>query len=448
MNDDQTLPVCQEGDNRDSSEILTDLDEEIVEISEGRNGASTSLKGSQAEVDMQQQLGGTQHDQMDAGDVLKGPKVPDGPTESVSESLILETDDNDGTEIVMRGTVNRQKHIRRSRRKAAEHVTGSKVTANNKHYHRPTTDQWLKQIQVGSGQGRSGLGQAPVQIARGPAVDTAATTSVATVSDSKYMTDLETLEKPVLFTGIGKGSATKQGTLQVGLLEVKAMKVVEGIPVSVVAAKELYREGWVLVAGSDGAVLVRPGEPDDEWDSIELVVDKQGIPRLPVTAVSETKQAAAFEVRRAVEAYRKERHESETKVMLQHWKAQHTPKCLGCDHCMEAKFKRGDGIKGPTLPKQELDIGFDLMGPLTESNDGNVYNLVGVTTEGVGSAAGLSDKKAATVLKGVEKIMATIRSIYSKPTTVKIRFHTDVDKSFQGEVAAYCKDKEWLQTTT
>ena len=228
-------------------------------------------------------------------------------------------------------------------------------------------------------------------------------------------------------------------------MEVKAMKVVEGIPVSVVAAKELYREGWMLVAGSDGAVLVRPGEPEDEWDSIELVVDKQGIPRLPV---SETKHAAAFEVRRAVEAYRKERHESETKVMLQHWKAQHTPKCLGCDHCMEAKFKRGDGVKGPALPKQELDIGFDLMGPLAESNDGNVYKLVGVTTEGVGSAAGLSDKKAATVLKGVEKIMTTIRSIYKKPTTVKIRFHTDIDKSFQGEVAAYCKDKEWLQTTT
>ena len=56
----------------------------------------------------------------------------------------------------------------------------------------------------------------------------------------------------------------------------------------------------MLVAGKDGAVLVKPGGQDEDWDAIELVVDKQGIPRLPV---SETKQAAAFEVRRAVEAY-------------------------------------------------------------------------------------------------------------------------------------------------
>ena len=105
-------------------------------------------------------------------------------------------------------------------------------------------------------------------------------------------------------------------------------------------------------------------------------------------------------MRRAVEAYRKERHETETRVLLEHWRHQHTPKCLGCEHCMEAKFKRGDGIKGSPLPKQELDIGFDLMGPLPESNDGNVYKLVGATQDGVGSATGLQDKKAATVLKG------------------------------------------------
>ena len=115
---------------------------------------------------------------------------------------------------------------------------------------------------------------------------------------------------------------------------------------------------------------------------------------------------------------------------------------------MEAKFRRGDGVKGPPLPKQELDIGFDLMGPPPESNDGNVYKLVGATQDGVGSATGLPDKKAATVLKGVGRIMHTIRTIYKKPTTVKIRFHTDIDKSFEGEVAAYCQDKEWLQTST
>ena len=57
LNDSETWPVCQECDNGNSSEILRDLDEAVVEISEGRNDEPTRIKGSQAEVDMQQQLG-------------------------------------------------------------------------------------------------------------------------------------------------------------------------------------------------------------------------------------------------------------------------------------------------------------------------------------------------------------------------------------------------------
>ena len=130
---------------------------------------------------------------------------------------------------------------------------------------RPTIDSWMKQKQV---QANREQGEIGYKLAEGPAVDTAATTSVATVQDSKKMQNLEKLKQPVKFSGVGKGEATHTGDLQVGLMEIKGMKVMEGVPMSVVAANDLYREGWLLVAGKGAAVLVRPGEEDADWDSI------------------------------------------------------------------------------------------------------------------------------------------------------------------------------------
>ena len=44
-------------------------------------------------------------------------------------------------------------------------------------------------------------------------------------------------------------------------------------------------------------------------------------------------------------------------------------------------------------PKQDLEVGFDIMGPLVKSPDGNQYKLVGVCTDtGVGWAVGMPDR--------------------------------------------------------
>lgn len=59
-----------------------------------------------------------------------------------------------------------------------------------------------------------------------------------------------------------------------GLLQIKGMKVLEGLSMSIVAVGDVYREGWLLLVGKEAAVLVRAGSLDEEWDSIQLILNK------------------------------------------------------------------------------------------------------------------------------------------------------------------------------
>ena len=65
-------------------------------------------------------------------------------------------------------------------------------------------------------------------------------------------------------------------------------------------------------------------------------------------------------------------------------------------------MQKGDRIRGTLQPKQKMEVGYDLIGPLVKSNDGNLYKLVAVET---GTQAGWSVgplyMKDATVLRGV-----------------------------------------------
>ena len=80
-------------------------------------------------------------------------------------------------------------------------------------------------------------------------------------------------------------------------------------------------------------------------------------------------------------------------------------------------------------PSRELEVGFDIIGPLVESPDGNVYKLVGVSaTTGVGYIRGMPNKKAATVLKYVNEILVDLRFAHGHNPDVTMRFHSDDDK--------------------
>ena len=145
-------------------------------------------------------------------------------------------------------------------------------------------------------------------------------------------------------------------------------------------------------------------------------------------------------------------HEEHARRMaLRHWRRGHLPKAPPtiCGDCAQAKYRKGDGVKGPEAPPRDLEVGFDLIGPLGQSNDGNLYKLVGVcATTGVGCSRGVPDKKSGTILTHVKSMLSELRQHHGYPDTVNIRFHTDVDKSFDGKLGEYALDHAWLRTTT
>ena len=90
-------------------------------------------------------------------------------------------------------------------------------------------------------------------------------------------------------------------------------------------------------------------------------------------------------------------------------------------------------VKGPSAPNAEMEVGFDIIGPLEESPDGNIWKLVGVEVHsGIGWSQGMPDKTAATVLAAVQNCMAKMRLMHKHPDNVSVRFHTDMDMSFRG----------------
>ena len=64
--------------------------------------------------------------------------------------------------------------------------------------------------------------------------------------------------------------------------------------------------------------------------------------------------------------------------------------------------------------------------------------LVGVAAHtGVGWAEGMPDKGAKSVLNAVQAILAQVKILHGHATDVSVRFHSDMDKSFEAEVKAY-----------
>ena len=281
------------------------------------------------------------------------------------------------------------------------------------------------------------------RMSRGPAIDTAATMTVVNKQLAKYLKGVHTMAKPVLVKGAtGDKLVTQCGSLKVGAITIKKALLIPEAPASVVAARDLTDQGYTYVQSKTQACLVQ----DDEV--IECKLCDTGFAELPV---SETRSAVVIEVQAAMQKGLRAAQERARLEQLSHMLHCHMPKCPGCPECEQAKMRRGDGVKGPLQPEQELEVGFDLVGPLVESPDGNVYKLVGVATKtGVGWLEGLPDKAAATVLQGVKTCLARIRLLHKhKPDDkVSVRFHTDQDSSFLSVVQAYADQQVWLRTTT
>ena len=302
----------------------------------------------------------------------------------------------------------------------------------------PTYDQHMAKRQALADVNNDGKVS---KMTKGPIVDTAANISIVTKQDSVYLKNRYKMLKPEeVRTATGKVAVTEAGQLRVGAITLDKVIEVPGSPVSVVAMSELARQGHTLVQDAEGAALVK----DDKV--LELVPDGNGMYRMPV---SSTLKAIGIEVQRAIAATLRQRSERDRLEALSHHVNGHSPKCPGCPECLQAKMHQGDGDRGPKMPKQDLEMGFDIIGPLVQSPDGNVYKLVGVCTDtGVGWTVGIPNKQAATVLKAVLVCVARIRLLHKDRDTVTVRFHSDDDKSFEGAVAEYARERAWLKTTT
>ena len=347
-----------------------------------------------------------------------------------------------GTENRAKQTVTKQRSPEVTQRPRV--MTRSRAHADDNEVHTrkkwktPTYDEHMRARQV---KADTPLRQGQSRMSVGPVVDTAANVSVVNKRDRKYLQHMKPLKTPeVVQSAGGTTTITEAGVLQVGKITIPKVVPMEHSPASVVAMQDLAMQDYTLVQAAQYAGLVK----DDEV--IELVPDKAGMFRLPV---STTTKAAGIEVQRAVAQVKHHVSERFRLESIAHQKVAHFPKCPVCPECVEANMEQGGGVRGPLQPKQQLDIGFDLVGPMVKSNNGNVYKLVATERyTGVGWSEGLPNKQDDTVLRAVKVCIARIRLLHKERDQVTIRFHTDMDASFKGKVAEYALNQAWLQTDT
>ena len=266
-------------------------------------------------------------------------------------------------------------------------------------------------------------------IKEGPLCDTAAGVGVITQHDVKHVVNKYDLPEPMHFKGIGKGVATQGGDLKVGAHTVSGV-IVPNAASSVVPVHDLVCDGGTYLQDSSSATLV-----DKHGKATHMVPCKDHMYRLPCIEEEHGQDLEAHAgMLKAIKA--RDEHMRRMPVFLRHWRKGRIPTKAPpelCDDCGLAQMQRGDGVKGPSAPLRELEVGFDIIGPLVESPDGNVYKLLGVcATTGVGYNRGMPNKKAATVLKYVNEILLDLRVAHGHHPDVTMRFHSDDDKSFMG----------------
>ena len=317
------------------------------------------------------------------------------------------------------------------------HVHGDEVPTRKK-LKTPKYDEYMKARQV---KADMPVKQGQVNMTVGPVVDTAASLSVVTARDKKHLTNVRPLGRTEVVLSAGGTTEIKEaGALQVGAITIPKVVPMDKSPVSVVAMQDLAAQDYTLVQAATYAGLVK------EDKVIELVPDKSGMFRLPV---STTERAVGIEVQRALAQVKHQVSERSRLERIAHQKVAHYPKCPVCPECVEANMEQGDGVRGPLQPIQKLDIGFDLVGPMVKSNNGNIYKLVATERySGVGWSEGIPNKQDLTVLQAVKVCIARIRLLHKEKENVTIRFHTDMDASFKGKVADYVMSQSWLQTDT
>ena len=198
----------------------------------------------------------------------------------------------------------------------------------------------------------------------GPAIDSAASIPVFCEKDRKRCMKVWTLQHPVKLSGVqGLGTCTEGALMKVGKHYVKGL-LSPTAPENIVPVRDLVNPGGSMLFTGNSCVLI-----DKDGEATHMIPGKHGFFYMPISEVQHVQDLEVHEARVQCE---KQIQEHARRMHIAHARRCLIPKCALCEPCLMGKMRKGDGDKGPTVPKQDLEIGFDLIGPLVESNDGNI----------------------------------------------------------------------------
>ena len=159
------------------------------------------------------------------------------------------------------------------------------------------------------------------KLTKGPVVDIAASISVVNRKDSKHLRNKYKLHKPEeVKSATSTTTVTEAGEMTVDAVKIPKVIMLPESPASVVAMADINKQGYTLVQSLEAACLVK------EDKVIELVPEKHGMYRLPV---STTTKAVGVEVQRAIGALHAHTSERARVEALSHHNNGHSPKCQG-----------------------------------------------------------------------------------------------------------------------
>ena len=114
---------------------------------------------------------------------------------------------------------------------------------------------------------------------------------------------------------------------------------------------------------------------------------------------------------------------------------------------MVDECKKGTHLE--VIDSEQLDLGYDLAGPVPESMDKKKWLFhMHEKNHGLRATIGMKDKTGGTCFEAFREATCRIRQMASVSKRQVVRVHSDFDKSFESEIKKYVMNEAWLRTRT
>ena len=281
------------------------------------------------------------------------------------------------------------------------------------------------------------------KVVKGPLIDSCADIPVVPASFKSKLSNLRPISG-VRIDGItGTVQPTEQGDYKVGPFTVHGAVVLPGATEAVVPEFMVFDHGVTAIHTTSTNKLVI-------YPTHIIECSKAGTQyRLPSSQTTQQERNLEIEIAE-IESSKVVKARGKESLLNHQYYGHHIQPPLGvCDACDRSAPKpKSTNCKLPHEFEWDnaLVISADFIIPEEISANGNTVVLSLVTQHGVGAAMGLLNKTAKTTLEGLKECLRYLRVRCGIDKSVFIRLHTDMDKSFMAEVAAYARDNAWLQT--